>query len=379
MPLGILNYTQLGELYNRPSGSAYRTPPTIRQEITSTFGEIATPSNTLGDDVVSTYVVQDLIPNRTYTLRFKLSKNIGGVYTNVLEGTGSTYLNPAAVVDLADSKTSGDTGEFWWSTDDTATRQLMFKTGTLDGMTITPLNFSDVRQVGSSGEYNTPSVNSKYNAFDGPKSFVLLNNGKPDGGFGTPLYPAVPHEVDGYLFIFEKSTTPYTDPNVHFTDRFTAGDFVGRVAGDNTKGYLRIAQINSKAGGSNVHQVGFTEAMFTTIGQPFYTRSGAGLDSTKIYKAALMLVNVTAEYIVQTDKLDGTSGRVIQWFVADIPVGGVWSISLGRFLNVSSVNTQLSPSTAVAVSIDGVGVAGSMASTDSFRIEIIAEPIVPVS
>jgi hypothetical protein len=374
MPLGILNYTQLGELFNRSAGTAYRTPPIVSQEITSTFSEITTPTNTVGDDVVSTYVVQNLVPNRTYTLRFKLSKKIGAVWTNVLDGTGSTYLDPAAVVDLADSKTSGDTGEFWWSTMDTATRQLMFKTGIFDGMTITPSKFSDVRQVGSSGEYNTPSQNSEYNSFDGPKSFPLLTNGRPDGGFSAPIFPAVPNEVDGYLFIFEKSTTPYTDPNVHFTDRFTAGDFVGRVVGDNSKGYLRIPQINSKAGGIFVHEVGFTEAMFTTIGQPFYTRSGAGLDSTKIYKAALLLVNVTAEYIVQTDKLDGSSGRVIKWFVADIPVGGVWSISLGRFLNLSGVNTQLSPSTAVAVSIDGIGVAGSIGSNDDFRIEIIAEP-----
>jgi hypothetical protein len=352
--------------------SHYLSPPVPSSKstpIVDTFESIVTAGNAV-DTNVSTYVVQDLIPDKIYRLTFKLSRYVAGAWVNVL-GAGNESMNPASVSGIV--PLSPNSGGFWWTTDQSATRQLRFKTGKDDLSNISHQGFGGVRQ---GIEFNTPSATAAYNTFLGPKSFTLEGNGKPTSnplGFRTPGIVANAHGFDGYLFIFEKDAA-YVDPDTHFTNRIITPRFVGHNSLDNTKGFLRITDIHIKAGGGNLHSIAFREPMFTQIGEQFYHRTGLGLDRAKEYQAGLMLVNTTAGYIKTTDLEDG-SGRVIKWFVADIPVGGIWTITLGAFLNVNAVNTQLSNATSVAVSIDSIGIAGSIEPEESFRVIITAEPV----
>ena len=370
-----LNYISMKNLYTRET-----TPPTKTTAIIDQFSVISSTNNEIGDGVVSTYVVQDLVPNIAYTLKFKLFKSTttdtGGIaWTNVL-GTNQ-FLNPASVSGLGDNTTTPDGGEFYWSQLG-ADRQLRFKTTKNDPSTITGEQFGAVRQ---GTDFNVPSSSARYADFVGPKSFSLGLNGKPTGGFASPTPPdAISHAYDGYLFIFEKTTSEISDLNDHLTKRFTGvdqiqPDFIGYNAADNTKGYHRIPDIHA-AQGVNKIEVGFTENMFTTPDGKFYHSNGDGLDIAKEYYAAIMLHNRSANYIVKTDKLDAnTIGRVIKWVVSDIPVGGVWSITIGSWTTVNAINTQLSSATSVAVSVDSIGIAGSVTADDNFKMIITAEPV----
>jgi hypothetical protein len=376
----LTTHVQIKELYNNTG----ITHPSQSTPIIDTFTGIVHSGNRI-DSNVSTYVVQNLIPDKEYKLTFQLFKSItdgsgGTIWTNVLSSPGAltpnASMNPASVTSLATNANDPAAGGFWWSNQD-PDRELRFRTTKNDGSSITGQNFGNVRQ---GLEFNTPSSDAGYKLFSGPKSFTLESNGKPAGGFATPTENAIPHTFDGYLFIFEKKTVG-SDVNKHFTDRFLAVDFVGgRLADEVTvrgteMGFLRISEINTRASGDSGFTVGFNEIWFTTDTEKFYYREGAGLDKTKEYQVALMMVNTTAKYIVKEDKL-GSVGRVIKWFVADIPVGGVWSITLGGFQIVStSVSGQLSDATSVAVSVDSIGVAGSITNTETFKIIITAEPV----
>jgi hypothetical protein len=369
----LSTHTAVKELYNR--SNLYVNFPSQSTVVEDTFETIASSGHleSSWNANVSTYVVQDLVPDKEYKLKFQLFRNTntagGTTWTNVL-GVNE-YMNPASVTGLEDTVMNGDAGGYWW-TGSGIDRQLKFKTEKLDSSTVTGQSFGEARQGYT---YNTPPSAASYSLFSGPKSFVLESNGKPLGGFAEPTRPAVPHSFDGYLFIFEKSNTLYEDVNKHFTDRLLTPDFVGYDAGDNSKGFLRIPDIHTQAGDANVRNVGFTEAMFTRADKEFYYRSGAGLDRSKEYKAALILVNTTAKYVVRTDLKDNSGGRVLKWFVAAIPVGGVWSITLGSFERVNqTVSDQLSNATSTAVSVDSIGVAGSIHDADQFKIIITAEP-----
>ena len=371
-----LTYANLKNLYNLVT-----TPPTKTTDIIDQFSVISSTNNTSGDDFVSTYAVQDLVPNIAYTLKFKLFKSTttdsgGTVWTNVL-GT-DTFLNPASVFGLSDNTTTPDDGGYYWSQLGSG-RQLRFKTTKNDPSTVIGEQFGAVRQ---GNDYNVPSGSAQYADFVGPKSFSLGLNGKPNGGFGNPGAIAISHAYDGYLFIFEKTPSTISDLNDHLTKRFTGvdqvpPDFIGYNAADNTKGYHRIPDIHM-AQGINKIEVGFTEYMFTNPAGKFYQPGGGGLDRAKEYYAAIMLHNRNANYIVKADKLDAnTIGRVIKWVVSDIPVGGVWSITIGSWTTVNdAVSSQLSSATSVAVSVDSIGIQGSILDADNFRMIITAEPVV---
>jgi hypothetical protein len=373
-----LNYTNLKNLYNLVT-----TPPTKTTDIIDQFSVISSTNNTSGDDFVSTYAVQDLVPNIAYTLKFKLFKSTttdsgGTVWTNVLGS--DNFLNPASVFGLSDNTTTPDGGGYYWSQLGSG-RQLQFKTTKNDPSTIIGEQFGAVRQ---GIDYNVPSGSARYADFVGPKSFSLGLNGKPpNGGFENDV--AISHAYDGYLFIFEKTTSTTLDLNDHLTKRFTGfdqapPDFIGYNAADNTKGYHRIPEIQAAqrfGGVNNKIEVGFTENMFTNSDGKFYQPGGGGLDRDKEYYAAIMLHNKNANYIVKTDKEDAnTIGRVIKWVVSDIPVGGVWSITIGSWTTVNdAVSGQLSSATSVAVSVDSIGIQGSILDADNFRMIITAEPV----
>lgn len=380
------------DLYNRTGAYANSNPSTAPNKmfiknvnITDRFTNIATADNAVGDSVVNDYVVQNLRPNTEYKLVFKMYKMNGGVQEPLVSnGAGDSVLFTPAAVDGVDSSvvTNNDgANPYWWSSTDLGTRELRFKTGayTAEGSSVNSTGFGGTRQGAT---YNAPSADSGYTGFTTlAKSYPLQNTGKPAGGFGSAT--AISDVFDGYLFIFDPETMDSTsvDPNVNYTTSVMNNNIVGYQAGQSSTGFIRVQGINDTtnanghANGSNVRTIGFTESMFTTISQPFYTRSGAGLDRDKTYKVGLMLVNRTSGYIVRTNRTDGISGNTIRWYVADIPVGGVWSISLGAYREVNTIDTSLSGATSWAVSIDAIGVQGTVDSTADYKMVITAVPI----
>jgi hypothetical protein len=272
---------------------------------------------------------------------------------------------------------------YWWSSSDIENRELRFKTKSYitEGSSINSTGFGGTRQGVT---YNAPSADSGYTGFTTlAKSYPIEPNGKPAGGFGAAS--AVPDIFDGYLFIFDPETmdTASNDPNVNYTTSFMTNKIVGYQSGQNDKGFIRVQGINDpdlslspgNAVGSNIRRINFTESMFTTLDQPFYTRSGAGLDRDKTYKVGLMLVNRTSGYIVRTSRTDGISGNTIRWYIADIPVGGVWSISLGGYRDLYSIDTSLSGATSWAVSIDAIGIQGTVDNSINYKMVITAVPV----
>lgn len=352
-------------LYNMFSGSGGFVQPSRHTNIEDNFGTIASMGNKINDANISTYLVQDLAPNKEYKLIFQMFKETaaaggGTVWTNVL-GTNAS-LNPASVLGLADNViTRPVAGGFWWSSLD-ATRQLLFKTPLDMSSTISGTNFGGVRQGAT---FNTPPAEAGYQNFVGTKSLTLLPTGKPNA------LPAITHSYDGYLFIFSKLSFAESN-NKHYTTRFVSNDFVGHSATDNTKGFLRIADIHAAA--VSTISANFSTTMFETVGGKFY-EDGTGLSRTSEYVAALMLVNKDCDYIVsEIDPTDSTLN--IRWFLATIPVGGVWSITLGSFQRASAIYGSLSDATSAVVNVDSIGIQGSILDSANFKILITAEPVV---
>jgi len=417
-----LLYTTVGQLRDlrdrTKSAAGVPNPlfekPTRSTVITDTYTNIS-PGGDVNDAVYSKYLVQNLIPDTTYVLKFKVFRpvTVAGATTWVDEMNPADYLTPSTVNTLSDATvfaTGNSTpGSFYWS-NQLPSRQLLFLTKGYDDSTISGSGFGANRQTynydptydgGADGGaipdgtelYNVPPVDAVYSSFDSrATSFQLEANGKPTGGFDgsglpvTGMHPQI-DTFDAYLFIFEKPLSVQADYNKYYTQQvFTAApNYVGAKP-DSThyeetikngfKSYNAINVSASASGGSNQQSINIVPDDFNSTNGTFgHYRNGQGLVKTQEYVAGLMLVNRTSKYVVEETSLVD-SQRYVKWFTNLIPTGGVWSIALGEFILASNTHAQTSDATSVAVRVDSIGVQGTVPT--SFRIQIFAEPYTPL-
>lgn len=390
-------YDTVGELNHLRNHTSPK--PTKLTQIRDSFVNITGGGNGSGesvDQIYSNYLVQNLVPNTTYSLKFKIGRPDGsGGYTDEL-GEGN-YLIPSAVNGLLDNSLISDgstsPGHFYWSSGSLAERQLLFITDADDGSNITGSNFNDARQTynynpGEISEgtqlYNVPPSSAKYSGFiTDAKAYALDSTGVPQGssgGFSDDSITPSSDQFDAYLFLFEKGTTQPADLNAHLTGQvFTnTPGYIGNAGvthyTDSNKGFKRYANINTTAAAGVSNQtIDIQPSDFGTDGVFGSYNGGQGLIITQEYRAGLMLVNRTSGYIVKTDTTAG--GRTVKWYTNVIPTGGVWSISLGEFLYGSSLGS-VSNATSVAVKVDSIGVQGAV-PTGTFQLQIFAAPYEP--
>lgn len=328
----------------------------------------------VGDTNVGTYVIQNLIPGTTYSLRFKIEREIDGIWTNVA-GSSNELFRPASVIGAVDSMTVDN---FWWSSVDPLNRDILFKTIQDDGTFLESSGFTQTRNNQSpfqpqGTKINSLSTNATYFTLspDGRPAYGPNNSDVRDFGGPNSLLGVNTCAYDAFLFFFAYPNIP---PSVgeELDEYLTAGfrdrkDYIGYDQTNETKGFLKIPNVHSATPDTPIN-INLGDSQFIPTGA-----FGVPMDRNKQYYAAFMFVNKTAKYIVSGR--NSSQIMYIKWSVFNVPFGGVWSISLRNFRQVHDVDGQLSKSTSVAVEIDGIGVQGTISSTDQFRITMTATPV----
>ena len=210
-------YDTVGELNNLRNHTSPK--PTKQTQIRDSFVNITGGGNGSGesvDQIYSNYLVQNLVPNTTYSLKFKIGRPDGsGGYTDEL-GEGN-YLIPSAVHSLLDNSLISDgstsPGHFYWSSSNLAERQLLFITAADDGSNITGSNFNDARQTynyapGEISEgtqlYNVPPSGAKYSGFiTDAKAYNLGPTGVPQGSSGGFSDDSITPSSDQFSFLLK--------------------------------------------------------------------------------------------------------------------------------------------------------------------------------
>lgn len=383
--------------------------PTRSTLITDQYSVIS-PGGSSADGSSSEYMVQNLIPNTTYSLKFKMYiYNAASGFWEPQES--DNYITPTSVgATLTDSDTivSGTSGpnQFYWSNagGSAGNRQLLFITEGNDGTAVTGSGFGATRDTynydptsndgvdgGSIPDgtrlYNLPPANAEYSGFlTNAKTFSLGANGKPMLANGSPGTfsgsTPIPDQFDAYLFLFERTSIPLSDLNKNLTNAVFSNSpsYIGRGADDDNhyasidKGFKKFPSIQATASSASTLQITVDSADFTTGGKFGNYNSGQGLKKDFEYVAGLMFVNRTSKYVVDRVSMDGST-RHVEWVTNVIPTGGVWSVTLGGFYRSSAMSSVTSDATSVGVRVDSIGVQGALPT--NFRIQIFAEPYTP--
>jgi hypothetical protein len=388
------------------------TAPATIGDYTKESFVVDTKQNFEDNSTKETSIIQGLLPSTTYKITFDILKENGsGGYDPVsTDGSGDgTNLTPAQVQGVPPGSITKTPGEFHWN-DPVASglpagSTLYYMTSPDSGFstTITPVSWGNSR--GPNGE---PNDQAGYSSFSTNfRTYPIdTTSGVPD----TTTFSE--HEIDAFMFIFEKPETGDPTFNVNLTDTdfwnmVTTGatddtlteatlyhtiappgtpisyqkakTYVGWNPSNPSKGVKKLTNIqeyttiNTTPLYSNEFSYILNDPLIhfpviTTYG-PGGSRSGE-LRKDRKYYIALMFYDKTSKRIITN-----TTTNKPKWVSVLINFGGEWSISLGSFRSFVAQGLSLTNASAMTIDIDGIGLKGSHANGDLFKIVMKATPI----
>lgn len=335
-------------------------------------GYSANITNTLTDNLSgNVYILQKLVPNTSYKLTYSLAKldSATQVFNDIPGAINMTTSRISGVSDLLTTPPNADEPNRFYFITDSLVKYAAFRTKPDNGVTMSEHNQT---RIDSAASGYRPSDSRGFTNFATQSRFYTLHSSRqlPINVSGTivPYDQITPnkHAYDGYMFIFpyEAITT-----NENLTTRFNSGSYIGYDAGDLYKGFIRIPDIQINMANiiaSNALN-NFNDTQFISGGT-----FGASLDKNLQYTLAMIVYDKTSNYVLHVIQ---SVTPVFQWFTQTMDLAGIWSVNLASFVPINTSVYELSASTAMAISIDGISTIGTVIGSDQYRLTITATPI----